>query len=444
MVEPSSRRRFAVGFLGSVGVKLAATGLGFGVTVALVRLLGPEEFGTYSYVFALMFLLAVPAQLGLPPLALRETAAAQVRGDHGRMRGILIWSLVAILLSSAGLFLVTLGALALHPGLIGAELRPTFYWGLLTVPLLAFMMVFGTILRGLRRIVLGQIPNDVLRPALFLGFILVMLAAGIGGSAETAMLLHAVAAAAALGASAVLLVRVFPRASEPGAPAVFETRAWLLAILPLAFSAGMQQILKRVDVVMLGALGSDMVAVGAYRVAVQYAMLLLFFQSALNMVMGPYAARLKAASDRAALQQLTTLTARLGFATAAAIGALFLLYGEPMVTIVFGAEYRAAALPLRILAAGYMVVGFFGPPALLLNMAGHERVSAQGVALALGANVVLNALLIPTLGMVGAAAATGSSLVLWKVFLWWKVRRLMGVDSAAFAFLPAPSAASAA
>jgi O-antigen/teichoic acid export membrane protein len=50
------------------------------------------------------------------------------------------------------------------------------------------------------------------------------------------------------------------------------------------------------------------------------------------------------------------------------------------------------------------------------------------VIVAAGGNIVLNALLIPPFGTLGAAMATAATFLLWNVLLNIKARRLLGID----------------
>src|SRR5512142_1401779 len=60
--------------IGSMALKLANAGFTFVSAVLLARLMGPSEYGVYSYVYALVTLLSVPSEFGLPTLVIRETA----------------------------------------------------------------------------------------------------------------------------------------------------------------------------------------------------------------------------------------------------------------------------------------------------------------------------------------------------------------------------------
>ena len=166
-------------------------------SVVLARALGPSAYGNYAYVFAIVTLLALPSQVGIPTLLVRETAKAQAQEDWPRLKGLWSWATRVILVMSlviaavAAIFVIWRGAPT------DVDLRWTLAVGLLLVPLIALGNARGAALRGLRKIVSGQLPETVLRP--------VMLVVFIGGawwfngrmSAHAAMGWHVLAAALA-------------------------------------------------------------------------------------------------------------------------------------------------------------------------------------------------------------------------------------------------------
>ncbi len=154
------------GGLGSLAFKLTSAGLLFGLTVLLARVLGPAGYGVYAYVFALVSLMAVPAELGLPHLVVRETARAHVHEQWGLMRGLWRWAALASGVLAVAIAVVAGGlAWGLADGFSSLQLA-TFAWGLLLVPLIALGNLAGAAVRGLRHVLLGQLPGLVLRPAL--------------------------------------------------------------------------------------------------------------------------------------------------------------------------------------------------------------------------------------------------------------------------------------
>ncbi len=58
----------------------------------LAQSLGPARYGIFSLVLAFVALLAIPSELGIPGLAVREIAVTNARKDWDHMRGFIVWS----------------------------------------------------------------------------------------------------------------------------------------------------------------------------------------------------------------------------------------------------------------------------------------------------------------------------------------------------------------
>ena len=103
---------------------------------------------------------------------------------------------------------------------------------------------------------------------------------------------------------------------------------------------------------------------------------------------------------------------------------------DRLLTFVFGAAYAQGATALAVLCFGQLLNAAVGPVGVLLNMSGHERDTLIGVSMASGANVILNLLLIPFLGLLGAAIASAATLAIWNMLLMRQVKNRLGVVSA--------------
>lgn len=417
------------GGVGSLALKTAATGLSFLVAVVLARALGPGEYGLYVYVFALVSLLSVPARFGLPSLVVRETARAHVSEDWGAMRGLWRWATGAVALLTAVIGL--LGAIAVW-GLdshLSDVQRTTLVFGLLLVPLIALGDLRGAALRGLQRVVVGQLPEAVLRRGLLVLFTLglILLFPARTRTAADAMALHTLAAFVAFLVGAWMLWHWRPSPLRSHPVSIYRPRAWAAAALPLAMVAGMQIVSSHTDVIMLGLFRSSE-EVGIYRVAVQGGALVAFGLQAVNVVVAPHFARLHAARDPRRLEALVAVTARASLAVAAPLALALIVFGDIVLRAFFGTAFAVGHTALSIIAIGQLVNAGAGSVGYLLNMTGHERDTARRAAAAAVANVALNAILIPPLGINGAALATSLTLLLLNVLLWRDARTRLGIE----------------
>ncbi len=72
---------------------------------------------------------------------------------------------------------------------------------------------------------------------------------------------------------------------------------------------------------------------------------------------------------------------------------------------------------------------------MVINMTGNEKYNVFAQWVAMGSNVILNVLLIPRYGIEGAAIATGTSQIIWNVYLVTIAVRKVNIDTTAFGFL---------
>ncbi|MCD9032750.1 lipopolysaccharide biosynthesis protein [Luteimonas sp. Y-2-2-4F] len=420
------------GLLGSGGLRIAGMGFGFLVGVQLARALGAEGYGVYGVAMSIVALLTVPTEFGLPQLLTREVAAAQAHGDWGRVHGVLRWttrvSMLAALLVAAAIvaWLLVPGPRPASP--LGAALLA----GTALVPLVALLSLRSAALRGLQRIVGGQVAEVALRPAFHS---LLLFLAPLLFAATTPALAMALGAAAT-GAALLVAQWMLRRALPPGAPAVSaaDARRWWSAALPMAATEGMRLLHAHLLILLLGAMVA-LSEVGVYRVASSVALLVAMPVSLFNIVGAPVIARLHAVDDRARLQRLLAGLAAGMLLCTAALALPFALAGRPILAALFGAPFAAGHAVLLWLCAGVLANAFFGAAAATLNMTGRQgRVTRASLA-SLALLAVAAPPLVHAWGIPGAAVAHLLATASWSALMWRDARRLLGLDTSALAIL---------
>lgn len=423
----SLRAQLLRGGIGSVSIKIINTLLAFILAVLLARVLGPKGYGVYSFTLSVLMLLSIPIQAGLPHLVVRETAKAYANRDWPVIRGILRWGILSICFFSLFLLAVIGGGLWMGWGWGAPVRRETFTAGLMLIPLVALILTQGASVRGLGRVILGQLPDSILRP----GILVILLMAIVWFfpknelMPQRAMQLQLISTAVAFLVSSIVLWYLQPRGSQDVRQ---NSIAWRRAAFPLSVVAGFQLINIYADIILLGLMRTDE-EVGVYRVAVQLAGLVVFGLFAINQVLHPHFAKLHSIGDKEKLQRLVTVSAKIILAFAMPPVLLLVFAGAPILKLLFGEEYMTGACALGILAIGQLSNAAFGSVGALLNMTGHEKDTMRGMMIAAGVNIFLNILLIPTFGMAGAASATAVSLVVWNVVLRSCVRKRLDIES---------------
>jgi O-antigen/teichoic acid export membrane protein len=418
----------ARGLSATLVLRLTTIGLSFVTLIVLSRLLGPEGYGQYAYVMATVAILSPLAAAGMPSIVVREVAACRSRGDYARLQGVVVFAFIVGILAFVILLFAywsfSMAAAAWAAASAGDHLLLVFALLLLATlggPLSAMQ-------QGLKRIVAAQVPFAVIGP---LATLLLLLLAWWTWrrpiDVQDAILLAVLAAAVALAVAVVLTWQAWRQAKPPTRSGYsFEPRAWTAAGFSLALFGALSAVNAQADIVLLRWLAGPE-ATGIFHVATRNAHLLTLLLGALITPLGPLVAELHAQGERAALQRVVRRSIRVVFLLTLPAALAMIVAGELYLEL-FGAGFAEAHAALAILALAQLVNVGAGPVQMLLVMTGHQARMIPAMTWSMLANIVLNALLIPSFGATGAACATAFSIVLWNAALSYEVRRHLGID----------------
>lgn len=401
--------------------------------IILARILGPAEFGTYSFALAVVTLIQVMPSSGLDNVVIRYSAQYRTERSWAMLCGLWRTAIIAsiaygLLSATAVLVSVYLGWLpetaALSPKVLVVAAIPMCF-----LPLVTF---FGAALRAVNPGVLGQLPQFVVRPWMF--FILILAVAALASTALTAdiaMYAQGVAAAATTLVGLYWLTKAQPEQLWQQS-AAHEYKRWFRSVVPFCVMGGLMLINTQADILLLGVLRSAR-ETGLYKVAANGANLTALSLAAANLYIAPRISTLWSMGERQSLQRLLSLSARSTFLVAIAVACLFLFWGVRLLQMVFGSAYLAAYAPLMLLCIGQLINVGAGSVGMILNMTGNERAAAKMAGLAAVCNIALNLILIPRFGGVGAAASTVIAMFLWNGLMFVEVRRKTGLNPSIFA-----------
>ena len=384
-------------------VRVAALFLSVANAAIVARWLGPEGKGM------LALALLLPGMLGLFLNCGIDVANVYFAGS-GRLK-------VSVLTANSVGFalLATILGFGVVVGLASAGWLETIVPGVPVWVLLISMLgfptglltgFFSTILQGLQRIVTLNLVS------LLQSILLVILTLSLVVGWQLGLLGALIAPLVSGGLSLTLLCILLRR--EGG---VLKPR-WEYSVFRATLSFGLrghignmlQFFNYRLDMFILNYfLGPA--NVGIYVVSVKFAELLWYLPNAVGFVIFP-----KAAASRPEDMNLFTprvFLITLGLTTLGGLG--LTLVGRPAINLVFSSVFAPAYVPMLVLLPGVVLLG--GAKVLTNEIAGrgYPHYNSVNSGLALVITVVLDLLLIPRYGVVGAALA--SSVAYTVVFL---------------------------
>ena len=428
-----NRAQLLRGGIGALVLKVLNIGLSLGTSIVLTRALGAESFGIYVYIFALVALLSVPAQFGMTTLIIRETVRAETEEDWGLLRGIWRWTNITTSIISIVLIIFCIGYFILFAD-SNDKLSDNnvFLYAIVAIPFLALSGLRSASLQGLRKIAQSQIPEGIIRPKVLIALILFygfFISHDI--TSATAVMLSVLSIIISFIFGAWLLHRETPVEVLKKPKPQYKTKLWLKSVIPFSLLEGVGVINTQTDIVMLGMFGSA-VDVGLYRIASQGASITTVGLTVVAMAAMPYFARFYAQGDILKLGKIAVITARASMLLAIPLSLLFIFYGDTILTIAFGDEFANGYAILVVLTIVQLINAVFGTSGRILNMTGHEKDTLKGMLVATFCNILLNFILIPSYGAVGAAWATGTSILIRNVMLWVMVYHRLGIDTSVF------------
>jgi O-antigen/teichoic acid export membrane protein len=402
-------------------------GFGFLVGVQLARGLGVEGYGIYGVAMSIISLLGVPTEFGLPQLVTREVAAANARKEWARLSGIVWWAKQVVLVLGVLVLVAATGWLMFSGQWLASTTGKAVIAGLLMVPLVAFGKIQGAILRGLHRIVRGQLPDALIRPAAYSMLLFLASTLSISLTPSLAMLFASGAAAIACLIGAGMLWGEVPH-RDIERPDRATARSWWGSAIPMAITQGMRVLQGNLVILLLGATMSA-ASVGIYRIANSVIMLVAVPTTIFTLVASPIISSLYSKGEMATLQRLLTwITAGMVISTVA-VCLPFLLAGSYLVTAIFGAEFADAANVLMVMCIGAIFTASAGTAGTLLAMTEHEGRVTRASLISLVVLLAALPVLTKYFGVIGAALGSVVGMTVWRYLMVRDCRRLLGVET---------------
>lgn len=413
------------------GVYFAGTiltaGLSYLFKIYLARTLGAEYLGIYALGMTLIAFIGLFNSLGLPQSAVRFVAAYVATGKLKQLHA-LIWRGAALLIvANIGVAAILLTA--------GRWIAVRFYHSPALVPylpLFAFIMLFGVINGFYRQVLAGYrdlklrtlIVNFVGSPLnMLIAIALISLGFGLRG-----YLLAQICSAAIICVLLITAVRHFtPVAARFSAQAggYPERQVWSFSAAMLGVSV-LEFLISQVDKVAIGHFRSAR-ELGIYSVAAALVSYLPLTLMSINQIFAPTIAHLHTRGEHAVLSRLFQSLTKWATGLTLPLVLVVMVFSQPLMRL-FGPEFVAGWPILVIGAFGQLVNCGVGSVGYILLMSGNEKRLMKAQAGMAAVMVILSAILVPRVGILGAAIAaaiTTAGINLWNLT---EVRRALALS----------------
>jgi len=189
---------------------------------------------------------------------------------------------------------------------------------------------------------------------------------------------------------------------------------------------GMGLIQTYTDSIMLGYFMTD-VDVGLYAVAVVIAYAMRLPSQAIQTITNPTIATYWRRGEVDKIEDLINRIMKYTAAFIIPVGFLVGFFGHEIITLIFGAEFTPAVLPLQILLIGAVFGAIQASVGTALSSTAYVNMVFNLTGITVVANIILNLLLIPRLGITGAAIATSTSMIIAVLLHLYFTQRLIRI-----------------
>jgi O-antigen/teichoic acid export membrane protein len=409
---------------GAFLIRVFSAALLYLLQVFLARWMGSSEFGIYVYVWTLVLMIGDAADLGLATAAQRFVPEYTSRGAFDLLRGFLSrsrWFAVggASLFAAGGILV-----LQVFEDSISSYLLVPLSIALVSLPFYGLMQMQDGISRAYNWIHIALLPTYIVRHLVMLAIMTSAYLLGFASNATTAVTAVAVSLMLTAAGQTLALNRKLARTVEPG-PKAQEARTWFKVALPILLVEGFYVLLTNTDILVLQQYRSTE-DLGLYYAAAKTLMLIAFVHFAVSAAVAHRFSEYHATDNREQLETILRDAIRWTFWASLAACVVVLAMGRPLLWL-FGPQFTDGYHLMFILAAGLMARASIGPVERLLNMLGQQHVCAAVYAGAFVLNLVLCIVLIPRIGVEGAAVATATALIVESFLLFWVTKRRLGL-----------------
>lgn len=374
------------------------------INLVIGRAYQPEDLGAFNQVFAFYIVGAQFATLGLQYSALKFSSVAESDAEIRMVASSAI--LAALVLAFPASFLLFSTKDVLSRVFASPALGVGLAYAAPAMGLFAVNKVMISILNGLQHMKLFAFFQAI-RFLLMLGFITYAAFSGIPGEQLPAALLVAECAL-----TVGLLVSVAKLVGFGFADGIAMMRKHFSFGTRSFMGGAVTEMNSRVDVLMLGLFLSDSL-VGLYSMAAMIAEGISQLAVVVRNNVNPLIARLYALAKFEDLRDLIVRTLRYSYtAMAIVIVVSIALYPTALSVLIGSDAYAESWLVFAVLSGGILLCAGYLPVDMILIQTGHPGWHTIFRTIAMLSNILLNLLLIPRFGLLGAAVATALSYVL--------------------------------
>ncbi len=388
--------------------------LGFVGRIILVRYITQSEYGIYCLAFTVVSIFVVISTLGLGEGSTRYIACFRGKGEYGKVRGVISSSIKIALVASVAIAAISffvsdfISVNIFHT----PELSTALKIFSIAIPFTALINVLIAIFRGFDMVDAKVYFQDIVRPVLYILFLVAVVLSGLSFLGVVCAYVLSIAVTCVVFVA--YMTKISPLlvggndVTNPMTKKLSEFSVPLLAISML------MMVMSWTDTLMLGYFKTPDV-VGVYNAALPLAHLLSMTLSSMSFIYIPIISQLYSKKLTSELKRSYIILTKWIFLATLPIFFVLFLFPDVVLNLFFGSRYMDAAVALQILAFGSFLNICLGFTYNTLLVLGKSKFLMLTFVISAITNIILNTILIPPMGILGASIASAFSIIVAKI-----------------------------
>jgi len=406
-----------------LSIQFAGVILAFGSNLLLARLYGEQVYGIYSLVSSWSVLLSVVALFGMDDSHLVKVPVLKLKGEKRKLKEQLKWSLIINIISTsivAILFYLIINFVAI------SRLSENAYYFNYSLAMICFLTLLNNLicfLRGLDKVVLGELVDKISRPVFFILFLLIFFYLGKTNLTVNAIIANSMGL---LSASLLLGFAIIKNLKRIESGHSFEKGNFSLAPNTRYVLLNLLYILStRVDILLLG-LFSETTAVGHYNIAVRIADIISSPIAIINLSLPTLISKERIQKGEQSAPLLMYRISKNSFFQCMLIGLFFMATGHWILGW-YGTGFTNVFPVLVIFFLSSLISACTGSIDMFFILSGHERKIIYIRILSLVLTLSLSIFLIPRWNTIGAAIAMLIGNLIYCILLQYSFFKKYGI-----------------
>lgn len=379
------------------------------INFILVRSLSPHQYGDVSIILGILTFSVPFALLGVElssvrflPEYLKLKQLTLFKGFYYWAFRICIYASLAIMIGGLLLIVFDRAFIAIYHDHLMKKIHPFFY-SIWLISMYSYLIYQSSILKSFGKFLFSQ-GAIILYTIIFIIELMFFDRFFSHLTPIRVIICLGVAAFIIIVFQQISITYFFPKKVKNLEVNLSKSGQWLSTSLQMMFSSIVFSGLSVIDLVMLEFLGKTEAVVGHFAAINAIALSIFVFENAINIVISPIIAPLVQNKEMKKLQHFMNVSTLVKLGMAIPLCVIFVLFGKEILGF-FGSVYVSFYHELLLLVLTYIIAVSFGTGNIVTLNSGNHLATLRIALTQLILDIILNVILIPIYGLLGAVLA---------------------------------------